>query len=57
MANDESIPDIPTQLRINTEQRTPCVLVVDRSTSMQGGPIEALNAGLKRFASELKIST
>lgn len=38
----------------NTNQRTPCVLVLDASGSMAGEPIRQLNEGLKAFAEELK---
>ena len=52
---DEEIPDIPTQIEANTEQRTPCVLVLDCSGSMSSnGRIEALNEGLKSFEEALK---
>lgn len=47
-----SIPDV--SFKDNTNQRTPCVLVLDGSGSMRGAAIDQLNAGLKRFASELK---
>lgn len=36
----------------NPEQRLPCVLVIDVSGSMNGEPIDALNAALQRFKSE-----
>lgn len=38
----------------NTNQRTPCVLLLDVSASMSGNPIRQLNEGLKAFAEELK---
>ena len=38
----------------NTNQRTPCVLVLDASGSMAGEPLAQLNAGLEVFADELK---
>lgn len=38
----------------NTNQRTPCVLVLDASGSMAGEPMAQLNAGLEIFAQELK---
>jgi uncharacterized protein YegL len=47
-----AIPDVA--LVDNTEQRTPLVLVLDRSGSMSGAPIEQLNAGLKLLEQELK---
>jgi uncharacterized protein YegL len=37
----------------NAEQRCPCVLILDRSGSMGGRPIEELNAGLMLFKDEL----
>jgi uncharacterized protein YegL len=53
--SDEEIPDIETQIADNTEQRTPCVLVLDCSSSMQDqGRIDALNEGLKTFAAALQ---
>lgn len=49
------IPDIATSITVNTEQRTPCVLVLDCSTSMLNqGRMEALNRGLKAFEDALK---
>lgn len=38
----------------NTNQRTPCVLILDASGSMAGDPMAQLNAGLEIFAQELK---
>jgi uncharacterized protein YegL len=46
------IPDVA--LVDNTEQRTPLVLVLDRSGSMAGDPIRQLNAGLALLERELK---
>jgi uncharacterized protein YegL len=37
----------------NPEQRCPCVLILDRSSSMNGEPILQLNAGLVTFKDEL----
>jgi len=37
----------------NSRQRTPCVLVLDCSGSMDGGPINELNAGLREFKKSL----
>ena len=48
----EMIPDV--QFSDNTNQRTPCVLVLDGSASMAGHPIDQLNQGLKTFESQLK---
>jgi uncharacterized protein YegL len=50
--SDVSIPDVI--LRDNTNQRLPCVLVLDGSSSMAGSPIEELNAGLRLLEDELK---
>lgn len=38
----------------NTNQRTPCVLLLDVSASMAGEPIRQLNEGLRAFAEELQ---
>lgn len=46
------IPDIV--LQDNTNQRLPCVLVLDGSTSMSGDRIDELNKGLKVLENELK---
>ena len=46
------IPDV--QFNDNASQRTPCVLVVDGSTSMRGDAITQLNAGLHTFEAQLK---
>ncbi|MDF3833977.1 VWA domain-containing protein [Cupriavidus basilensis] len=46
------IPDVA--LIDNTEQRTPLVLVLDCSGSMDGEPIQQLNEGLKLLEQELK---
>ena len=49
---DIDIPD--AALASNNSQRLPCVLVLDGSTSMEGPPINELNAGLKLLEDELK---
>jgi uncharacterized protein YegL len=50
-----SHPVIPDVAFIdNTEQRTPLVLVLDCSSSMDGEPIEQLNQGLRLLEEELK---
>lgn len=46
------IPDV--QFSDNTNQRTPCVLVLDGSTSMTGDPINSLNQGLLSLEKHLK---
>jgi uncharacterized protein YegL len=50
--SEPMIPDVA--LVDNTEQRTPLVLVLDRSGSMGGAPIEQLNEGLRVLEQELK---
>jgi uncharacterized protein YegL len=50
--NQPVIPDVA--LVDNTEQRTPLVLVLDRSGSMSGAPIDQLNEGLRLLERELK---
>ena len=37
----------------NPEPRCPCVLLLDTSRSMEGAPIDALNAGVRAFREEL----
>ncbi len=37
----------------NPEPRCPCVLLLDTSGSMQGAPIETLNAGISAFRTDL----
>lgn len=46
------IPDVA--FSDNTQQRTPCVLVLDGSGSMAGEPVAELNAGLATLAEQLK---
>ena len=46
------IPDVA--LVDNAEQRTPLVLVLDSSGSMEGAPIDQLNKGLQLLEKELK---
>jgi len=50
--NQPVIPDVA--LVDNTEQRTPLVLLLDRSGSMGGAPIDQLNEGLRVLEQELK---
>src|SRR5678816_1402033 len=38
----------------NPEPRCPCVLLLDTSASMQGRPIDALNAGVQTFRQNLQ---
>lgn len=49
---DERIPDV--SFSDNTQQRTPCALVLDGSGSMEGRPIVELNAGLEVLEDQLK---
>lgn len=49
-----TIPDVG--FSDNTNQRTPCALVLDASSSMEGEAIEQLNDGLKILAEQLKSS-
>ncbi|HEX9952494.1 MAG TPA: VWA domain-containing protein [Rubricoccaceae bacterium] len=46
------IPDV--HFSDNASQRTPCVLVLDGSGSMDGDPAHQLNAGLHTFEAQLK---
>jgi uncharacterized protein YegL len=42
------------ELANNPEQRCPCVLVLDCSSSMSGRQIDSLNAAVQRFSDELR---
>lgn len=42
------------ELKDNPEPRAPCVLLLDSSYSMNGGPIGQLNEGLRAFESDIK---
>lgn len=46
-------PSDTSELAENSEQRCPCVLLLDTSASMAGHPIHELNEGLKAFQEEL----
>jgi uncharacterized protein YegL len=46
--------DLVLRYKDNNSQRTPCVLVLDGSMSMDGEPIAELNRGLKVLEEELK---
>ncbi len=46
--------DLVLRYKDNNSQRTPCVLVLDGSHSMDGPPLAELNRGLKLLESELK---
>jgi uncharacterized protein YegL len=49
------IPDV--DFADNTNQRTPCVLILDGSGSMAGEPIDSLNKGLAQLESDLAADT
>ena len=49
---DSIIPDLV--LQDNTNQRLPCIVIVDGSTSMDGSPIKKLNEGLQVLEQQLK---
>ncbi len=53
------MPDAPLEpdYAANPNQRTPCVLVLDASTSMQGDPINHVNAGIEHFVDEVSQDT
>lgn len=46
-----------TEFADNPEPRCPCLLLLDVSGSMQGQPIDELNAGLTKFKDELAADT
>ena len=46
--------DAAIEFAENPEPRCPCVLLLDTSMSMQGEPIDALNAGVRLFCDELQ---
>ena len=49
----EQVPFGAAQFAENPENRCPCLLLLDTSGSMQGAPINELNAGLIQFKDEL----
>ena len=49
---EEMIPYV--EFADNSNERTPCILVLDCSGSMRGEPINQLNLGLKALEKELK---
>ena len=53
MSTNDQIPFAPPDLVTNPEPRCPCLLLLDTSGSMNGKPIEQLNAGLRTFKEEL----
>ena len=50
---DDQIPFSGAEFAENPEPRCPCLLLLDNSGSMQGGPIRELNSGLVTFKDEL----
>jgi uncharacterized protein YegL len=52
---DAPIPDVA--FADNTNQRTPCVLILDGSGSMAGDPIDSLNQGLAQLQRDLENDT
>jgi len=50
---DDQIPFSGAEFAVNPEPRCPCLLLLDNSGSMQGGPIKELNNGLVTFKDEL----
>lgn len=51
---DADAPEIPGVAIDNTEERTPCVLLIDCSGSMAGAPMKQVNAGLQEFERAIK---
>jgi len=52
MSGEPKIEEV-VEFAENPEPRCPCVLLLDTSGSMQGAPIDALNAGLVAFKNDL----
>lgn len=53
MSEFEQVPFGAADFADNPEPRCPCLLLLDTSHSMRGGPIDALNDGLLAFKDEL----
>ena len=53
MSEFEQIPFGSSEFADNPEPRCPCLLLLDTSESMEGGPINELNRGLSVFRQEL----
>src|SRR5476651_414783 len=51
--NLEQMPFGGVSFAENPDPRCPCILLLDTSSSMEGAPIAALNAGLKTYKDEL----
>ncbi len=47
-------PFIDAEFIENPEPRCPCILILDKSYSMSGDKLRALNAGISQFESEIK---
>ena len=57
MAEFDQIPFGGVDFAENPEPRCPCLLLLDKSTSMSGSKIKELNSGLQIFADELRSDT
>jgi uncharacterized protein YegL len=57
MDDFEQMPFGAAEFAENTEPRCPCLLLLDTSGSMQGRPIQELNAGLQTFRDELNADS
>lgn len=55
--SNEQVPFVLPELAENPEPRCPVILLIDKSGSMQGRPIQQLNAGLTAFQSELRADS
>lgn len=53
MEDFEQQPFADAEFAENPEQRCPCILLIDTSTSMRGPPIDQLNSALLDFKEEL----
>ncbi|RAP58102.1 VWA domain-containing protein [Oleiagrimonas sp. MCCC 1A03011] len=53
MDHFEQQPFADAEFAENPEQRCPCILLLDTSSSMNGAPINELNEGLQSFKDEL----
>lgn len=53
MVDFEQQPFADAEFADNPEQRCPCILLIDTSTSMRGEPIRQLNEALLQFRDEL----
>lgn len=53
MTHKDQTPFAAAEFADNPEPRVPCVLILDTSASMRGGPLDQLNAGLRTLKDEL----